>query len=130
MLFYEQVDDTLKTPRTPKRSLGRRSFRRTDRDSGPVSTSTPRKFSGSVGGGVNVGSYVDSDGLSQLTALVHHGEKQGLFTEKIPPRILRAIQEDNLRFFRDRDIYCEEYYNFVHQLVTCNAVGVYLHRQI
>lgn len=111
--------------------VGKRSFRRLD--SGPTVTSTPRKTPVGGGGAVVMPSPCyppvtggDVDGLSQLTALVHHGEKQGLFTEKVPPKILRVVQEDNLRFFRNRDIYSEEYFGFVYQLVTCNAVGLLL----
>ena len=36
----------------------------------------------------------------------------------MPPRIEQCIQEENLRFLLNRDIYSEEYYNFVVDLVS------------
>ena len=62
------------------------------------------------------------ESLSQLTSLIDQGEKTGLFnrqrSNRMPPRIEQCIQEENLRFLLNRDIYSEEYYNFVVDLVS------------
>ena len=48
----------------------------------------------------------------------------GLFNRKsdrMPPRIEQGIQEENLRFLLNRDVYSEDYYQFICDLVSVNA---------
>ncbi|KAG1652915.1 Ubiquitin carboxyl-terminal hydrolase 24 [Nymphon striatum] len=99
MLFYERRDDNIRTPITPRKLS---SSRLSSRKSG----STPRKSS--VRG--------RTDSLTQLTQLVHHGERQGLFLDKMPARIQRIIKTENLHFMRDRDVYNDDYISFIQDL--------------
>ena len=39
----------------------------------------------------------------------------------MPPRIEQGIQEENLRFLLNRDVYSEDYYQFICDLVSVNA---------
>ena len=41
------------------------------------------------------------ESLSELADLLDKGEKQGLFSIKMPPLIERGIHEDNMRFMQD-----------------------------
>jgi ubiquitin carboxyl-terminal hydrolase 9/24 len=63
------------------------------------------------------------ESLSQLSDLLEKGEKTGLFNKvggRMPSRIERGIQEENLRFLQNRDVYCEDYYRFVYDLASAN----------
>ena len=39
----------------------------------------------------------------------------------MPPRIEQGIHEENLRFLLNRDVYCEDYYKFVCDVVSANS---------
>lgn len=56
------------------------------------------------------------DSLTQLSELLNHGERQGLFGAKMPARVQQAIREENLRFMKSRDVFCPDYYEFVFNL--------------
>uniref|UniRef100_A0A2D4M3D9 Ubiquitinyl hydrolase 1 n=1 Tax=Micrurus spixii TaxID=129469 RepID=A0A2D4M3D9_9SAUR len=62
-----------------------------------------------------------SDRLSILTKLVKKGEKKGLFVEKIPVRIYQMVRDENLKFMKNRDVYCSDYFSFVLSLASLNA---------
>ncbi len=59
------------------------------------------------------------DSLSELTNLLEKGERKGLFggLSRMPAAIERGVQEENLRFLENREVYCEEYYDFVQDLL-------------
>ena len=40
------------------------------------------------------------ESLTELSDLLDKGEKQGLFSSKMPPLIERGIREDNMRFMQ------------------------------
>lgn len=112
MLVYDSMDEriaTPKTPKTPKVGVTSRSFR--------ASTSSARK-SLPLGGGSNERRARTS--LCELSQLLQQGEKQGMFREHMPPRILSAITHENLTFFKNRDVFSVDYYLFVHQLCSAN----------
>jgi ubiquitin carboxyl-terminal hydrolase 9/24 len=60
------------------------------------------------------------DGLSQLTALVQSGERRGIFSDRMPVRIQRAVEEENLKFMQNRDVFNEDYFNFIKNLILVN----------
>ncbi|GIY96406.1 ubiquitin carboxyl-terminal hydrolase 24 [Caerostris extrusa] len=60
------------------------------------------------------------DSLSQLTQLVDRGERHGLFLEKMPARIQQVVQDENLRFMHNCDIYNDSYFLFIRQLLFAN----------
>ena len=63
--------------------------------------------------------FIARESFSQLTDLLEKGEQKGLFTaRRMPSQIERGIQEENLKFLKNRDIYCDDYFKFVHQLVN------------
>ena len=64
----------------------------------------------------------DSDSLMELTELVHKGEKKGIFMDKMPASIQRMIHSENLTFVKNRDVYNQEYFKFVKNLVARNSV--------
>ncbi|XP_042228398.1 ubiquitin carboxyl-terminal hydrolase 24-like isoform X1 [Homarus americanus] len=116
MLVYDSMDDRLatpKTPKTPKVGVMSRSFR--------ASTSSARK-SLSLGSGSSERRARTS--LCELSHLLQQGEKQGMFREQIPPRILSAITHENLTFLKNRDIFSHDYYYFVQQLCSANLFGL------
>ena len=47
-------------------------------------------------------------------------EKKSLFASRMPSAIERGIQEENLRFLQNRDVFCEDYYQFICQLINAN----------
>ncbi len=47
------------------------------------------------------------ESLSELSELLERGERQGIFSSRMPPTIERAIREDNLRQVQSRDA-CEK----------------------
>eukprot|EP00095_Tigriopus_kingsejongensis_P003305 maker-scaffold355_size198070-snap-gene-0.39 protein:Tk03305 transcript:maker-scaffold355_size198070-snap-gene-0.39-mRNA-1 annotation:"ubiquitin carboxyl-terminal hydrolase 24 isoform x8" len=60
------------------------------------------------------------ESFSELSDLVVKGEEKGIFLNKMPPPIERDIQEENLRFLENRDVFCTEYYNFITDLIQVN----------
>jgi len=119
ILFYEAREDH-KTPRTPKKSFSgpqhRRSF-------GPTAASRQRAMSPRIS--EPLGQRQTRESLSQLSDLLEKGERRGIFTARMPAAIERSIREDNMRFLQNRDVFCEEYYRFIYELVTTNT---YKHR--
>ncbi|KAB7497648.1 Ubiquitin carboxyl-terminal hydrolase 24, partial [Armadillidium nasatum] len=132
MLFYDTIDDLSCTPKTPKtpRITGRtsRSLR--------ASASSARKNL-SLGGTTSDSKSVISSSdlatspsssrdnnpefvraaqtsLCELSELLKRGEKQGMFRQQMPPRILATITHDNLTFLRDKDLYSMDYFNFIY----------------
>ena len=59
----------------------------------------------------------------ELTDLVHKGEKQGIFTSKMPASIQQVVREENLCFMKNRDVYDIDYFRFVKKLVTKASVS-------
>ena len=47
-----------------------------------------------------------------------------MFSESMPANIQRSVNEENLQFMQHRDVYCTEYFDFIHRLATCNQVQV------
>ncbi|KAK4305331.1 hypothetical protein Pmani_022773 [Petrolisthes manimaculis] len=112
MLVYETMDEKMVTPKTPKTArmgITSRSFR--------ASTSSAKK-SLSLGGGSNERKARSS--LCELSQLLQQGEKQGMFREQMPPRIRASITHDNLTFLKNRDIFSQDYFTFVHQVCSVN----------
>ena len=64
-----------------------------------------------------------SDNFVELTDLVHKGEKQGIFTSKMPASIQQVVREENLCFMKNRDVYDIDYFRFVKKLVTKASVS-------
>ncbi|KAL5016318.1 hypothetical protein ScPMuIL_005907 [Solemya velum] len=62
-----------------------------------------------------------SDTLSQLTELVHKGERKGIFMDQMPSSIHNIIQAENLTFVKNRDVYNDDYFKFVKQLAAANS---------
>lgn len=61
------------------------------------------------------------ESLSQLSDLLEKGDKTALFQmNRMPANIEREINEENLRFLQNRDVYCDDYYKFVIELVSTN----------
>ena len=60
--------------------------------------------------------------LCELSELLQQGEKQGMFKQLMPARILSTISHENLTFLRNRDLYSTDYYDFV--LNVCFSVNV------
>ena len=40
---------------------------------------------------------------------------------RMPASIERMIQEENLRFLDNRDVFCDNYFDFVHDIVSTNV---------
>jgi len=113
ILVYEARQDH-KTPRTPKKSFCGSSSRRSvgpsmvRRITLPSRTSEPGKDS------------LVRESLSELSDLLEKGEKQGIFSSKIPALIERGIREDNMRFMQNRDLHSELYFKWMLNLATVN----------
>lgn len=116
LLFYEKQEDS-RTPRTPHKTPGRFSFRRDPKDPTPVKSAVRRTPSASSAAGT---ARQRGDSLSQLTRLVDHGERQGWFPSHMPPHIGQQVQEQNLQFARNRDVYNTHYFDFVASLTSIN----------
>jgi len=114
ILVYEARNDG-KTPRTPKKSFCGTSRRSVGQNMVRRLTLPPRI---SEPGRDNL----VRESLSELSDLLDKGEKQGLFSNKMPPLIERGIREDNMKFMQNRDLYCEDYYKFVYSLAKLNIV--------
>lgn len=64
-----------------------------------------------------------SDSFVELTELVHKGERKGIFMDKMPASIQRMIHSENLTFVKNRDVFNEEYFKFVKNMVEINSVS-------
>ena len=65
---------------------------------------------------------VARESLSQLSDLLEKGDKTALFHKSRMPTIIeREINEENLRFLQNRDVYCEDYYKFILELASTNV---------
>ncbi|XP_057299797.1 ubiquitin carboxyl-terminal hydrolase 24-like isoform X2 [Hydractinia symbiolongicarpus] len=64
--------------------------------------------------------------LVQLSALIRKGERKGLFNDLMPASIKRLVNEENVAFLRNRDVYNEDYFKFIRQLCSSNVSGNYL----
>ncbi|XP_015922706.1 ubiquitin carboxyl-terminal hydrolase 24 [Parasteatoda tepidariorum] len=115
MLFYEKLDEVIKTPRTPRKTPNKFSFRKSEEFSNlsrtpkkqlPLQHNSPQR---------------QRDSLSQLTQLVDRGERHGLFLEKMPARIQQVVQDENLRFMHNCDIYNDSYFLFIRKLLFANV---------
>ena len=117
ILYYEAREDH-KTPRTPKKSFsGTGSVHRRSVGTGLVRRLTlPPRISEPGGSQPSA-----RESLSQLSDLLEKGDKRGLFSARMPGSVERAIREENLRFMQNRDVYSEDYYRFVYELVTVNT---------
>ena len=61
----------------------------------------------------------ETDSLSQLADLVVQSEQSKLFQTKrshIPSRVHACVKDENLEFLRNRDTFCDDYFQFVYQL--------------
>ena len=79
-----------------------------------------RKISMPVGPSSYVESPAPKESLSQLSDLLEKSEKKSLFANRMPSAIERGIQEENLRFLQNRDVFCDDYYQFISQLINAN----------
>ena len=61
--------------------------------------------------------------LPTFQALVQKGEKRHIFSDSMPATIQRSVNEENLQFMQHRDVYCPEYFLFIHRLTFCNFVS-------
>lgn len=61
--------------------------------------------------------------LCELSELLEEGEKKGMFRQHMPPRILATITHHNLTFLRDRDIFTEDYFEFIFAICTTALVS-------
>ncbi|CAL1268833.1 unnamed protein product [Larinioides sclopetarius] len=109
MLFYERVEESVRTPRTPRKTPNKFSFRKSEELS---LNKTPKKQSPSH--------HRQRDSLTQLTQLVDRGERHGLFLEKMPARIQQVVHDENLRFMHNCDIYNDSYFLFIRKLLFAN----------
>lgn len=113
MLVYDSLDDRLSTPKTPKTprvGVTSRSFR--------ASTSSAKKsFSISA----TTSEKRARSSLCELSQLLQQGEKQGMFREYMPPRIMSSITYENLTFLKNRDVFSQDYYNFIQQICSANS---------
>jgi len=87
----------------------------------PSSPSTTRLSSRHVpGSAVRVQHTNQRDSLSQLADLVVRTENSDLFrrTDKplIPSRVSACVKDENLEFLKNRDTYCEEYFQLIYKL--------------
>jgi len=59
------------------------------------------------------------DSLSQLADLVVQSEHNNLFPIKkslIPSNVLACVKDENLEFLKNRDTYCDDYFQFLYKL--------------
>ena len=63
------------------------------------------------------------ESLSQLSDLLEKGEKRGIFahSSSMPTSIEQNIHDENQRFILNRDVFCQDYYSFVCDLLGANA---------
>lgn len=133
LLFYERMEEPA-TPATAKKS---KIVKKVLTDGGYVLvlcfTQSPRslinKFESRYVGYFQPlpacyrKSCMDSDSLMELTELVHKGERKGIFVDKMPASIQQIIHAENVTFVKNRDVYNHEYFSFVKNLVSVNAVS-------
>ena len=106
-LFCDNVQTTFRRSASHSQHLQRASL-------------SHRKISMPVGPSSNVESPAPKESLSQLSDLLEKSEKKSLFASRMPSAIERGIQEENLRFLQNRDVFCEDYYQFICQLINAN----------
>jgi ubiquitin carboxyl-terminal hydrolase 9/24 len=85
----------------------------------PSSPNTARGSRHLPGTAVRVHRSNQRDSLSQLADLVVRSENSDLFKiEKplIPSRVLACVKDENLEFLKNRDTYCEDYFQFIYKL--------------
>ncbi|CAF1099925.1 unnamed protein product [Rotaria sp. Silwood1] len=87
----------------------------------PVSSSpnTTRSSRHLPGTAVRINRSNQRDSLSQLADLVVRSENSDLFKiEKplIPSRVLACVKDENLEFLKNRDTYCDDYFQFIYKL--------------
>ena len=85
----------------------------------PSSPSTNRSSRHIPGAAVRVHHSNQRDSLSQLADLVVRTENSDLFKiEKplIPSRVLACVKDENLEFLKNRDTYCDDYFQFIDKL--------------
>lgn len=112
MLFYERKDLFLRNPtstKTPKSGKNRFSFY-IEKEK-PLHVASKSACLASA----------KADSLSQLTTLVDHGERRGLFPSRVPPHIQQQVHEENLEFMHNKEIYNKDYMKFILQLCSINA---------
>ena len=89
----------------------------------PSSPNTNRSSRHIPGAAVRVHHSNQRDSLSQLADLVVRTENSDLFKiEKplIPSRVLACVKDENLEFVKNRDTYCDDYFQFIYRLSnTC-----------
>ncbi|CAF1378096.1 unnamed protein product [Rotaria sordida] len=88
----------------------------------PVSSSSPNTNRSSrhiPGTAVRINRTNQRDSLSQLADLVVRSENSDLFRiEKplIPSHVLSCVKDENLEFLKNRDTYCDDYFQFIYKL--------------
>jgi ubiquitin carboxyl-terminal hydrolase 9/24 len=85
----------------------------------PSSPNTTRSSRHIPGTAVRVHRSNQRDSLSQLADLVVRSENSDLFKiEKplIPSRVLACVKDENLEFLKNRDTFCEDYFQFIYKL--------------
>ena len=82
-----------------------------------------RKISMPVGPTSTAESPAPKESLSQLSDLLEKSEKKSLFASRMPSSIEHGIQEENLRFLQNRDVFCEDYYTVNND---CNSFCILL----
>ncbi|XP_041474973.1 ubiquitin carboxyl-terminal hydrolase 24-like isoform X2 [Lytechinus variegatus] len=110
MLFYEKMEG-MRSP-DPMARLGRKGYHHGD-------------IHGSMDGLSSPELSPTGDRMSELSALVHKGEKRGFFMDKMPAAIQRLIEDENLQFLRNRAVYNQEYFTFVRKLASCSLHMTY-----
>jgi ubiquitin carboxyl-terminal hydrolase 9/24 len=85
----------------------------------PSSPNTNRSSRHIPGTAVRVHRSNQRDSLSQLADLVVRSENSDLFKiEKplIPSRVLACVKDENLEFLKNRDTYCDDYFQLIYKL--------------
>ena len=89
----------------------------------PSSPNTNPSIRHIPGTAVRVKTSNQRDSLSQLADLVVRSENTELFKmtkPSIPSRVLACVKDENLEFLKNRDTYCDDYFQFVYKLSeTC-----------
>ncbi|CAF2054268.1 unnamed protein product [Rotaria magnacalcarata] len=85
----------------------------------PSSPNTNRSSRYVPGTAVRVNCTNQRDSLSQLADLVVRSENSDLFKIEnplIPSRVLACVKDENLEFLKNRDTYCDDYFQFIYKL--------------
>ena len=140
ILVYEQAKTRAPLTPVPKKSVSQSqttafSSSRPQRGGNVTSTGSgsstgdismprplPRTSEPAAASSSTVSARAARESLSQLSDLLEKGERRGLFSSRMPASIERSIQEENLRFLENRDVFCDEYYRFVQDLLLANNV--------